>query len=76
MPRTRGAADTVVGEVEALGWRHAGYRAAAAHYDVVGECLLWTVGQGLGGEFTSEVREAWAAAHGILARPTGSSPPR
>jgi nitric oxide dioxygenase len=33
---------------------------------VVGECLLWTLGQGLGEEFTVDVQDAWAAAYGVL----------
>jgi hemoglobin-like flavoprotein len=59
--------DAIVPDVQALGRRHAGYRAKPEHYDVVGDCLLWTLGQGLGDEFTPETRDAWAAAYGILA---------
>lgn len=59
--------DTIVGDVQALGRRHAGYGAQPAHYDVVGDCLLWTLAQGLGDAFTVEVRDAWATAYGILA---------
>ena len=28
---------------------------------VVGEALLWTLGQGLGDSFTREVRDAWSS---------------
>lgn len=59
--------DTIAPDVQELGRRHAAYGAAPAHYDVVGACLLWTLGQGLGDQFTPEVREAWSAAYGILA---------
>jgi hemoglobin-like flavoprotein len=57
----------IVGDVQALGARHAGYGAAPEHYPVVGECLLWTLGQGLGDEFTPEVKQAWTEAYGVLA---------
>jgi hemoglobin-like flavoprotein len=38
------------------------------HYATVGEALLWTLEQGLGKDFTAEVREAWASAYGLLSR--------
>src|SRR6185503_18545359 len=38
--------------VEDLGRRHAAYGVADAHYDTVGEALLWTLERGLGKEFT------------------------
>ncbi|MHB8696125.1 MAG: globin family protein [Solirubrobacteraceae bacterium] len=59
--------DKIVPAAQALGRRHAAYGAVPAHYDVVGECLLWTLGQGLGDGFTPQVREAWIAAYGSLA---------
>lgn len=62
-----GRLDTVVPQVQALGRRHVGYGAAPGHYDVVGDCLIWTLGQGLGEDFTPELQEAWMAAYGILA---------
>jgi len=50
--------ETIVSEVQALGRRRAGYGAKPEHYDLVGECLLWTLGQGLGEDFTPEVKDA------------------
>jgi len=38
------------------------------HYATVGSALLWTLEQGLGEQFTPEVREAWTAAYGLLAQ--------
>jgi nitric oxide dioxygenase len=58
--------DAIVPAAQALGRRHGEYGAEPAHYDVVGECLLWTLGQGLGEDFTPEVQEAWTAAYGVL----------
>ncbi len=34
---------------------------------IVGQALLWTLGQGLGEEFSPEVKEAWTAFYGIVA---------
>ena len=59
--------DTLVPGVQALGRRHAGYGVRDKHYDTVATALLWTLNQGLGKAFTDEVREAWAAAYGVLA---------
>ncbi|HZP98358.1 MAG TPA: globin family protein [Reyranella sp.] len=60
--------DTVLPAVRALGRRHAGYGAHEEHFAPVGAALLWTLEQGLGDGFTSEVKEAWATAYGILSR--------
>lgn len=62
-----GNLDAVIPEVQALGRRHAGYGAKPEHYDVVGECLLWTLGQGLADDFTPEIEAAWTAAYEIVA---------
>jgi hemoglobin-like flavoprotein len=61
------ALDALVPEVQALGARHSGYGAQPEHYDVVGECLLWTLGQVLGEAFTPEVKDAWLTAYETLA---------
>src|SRR5690349_12586730 len=51
-----------------LGARHVRYGVVPAHFDLVGEALLWTLEQGLGESFTPEVHDAWAAAFGVIAR--------
>lgn len=53
--------------VRELGRRHGGYGVRPAHYATVGAALLATLEQGLGEAFTPAVREAWAAAYGLLA---------
>lgn len=53
--------------VSALGRRHGGYGVQPAHYTTVGSALLDTLAEGLGPHFTPEVRQAWAAAYGLLA---------
>lgn len=59
--------DTIVPTVQELGRRHLDYKVAEQHYDTVGEALLWTLEQGLGEEFTDEVKEAWAETYNTLA---------
>ena len=54
--------------VRALGARHADYGVQPRHYMVVGAALLWTLEQGLGNDFTPEVREAWAGAYDLLSQ--------
>ena len=45
--------------LQALGKRHANYGVESAHFAVVGEALIWTLADGLGDQFTPEVKEAW-----------------
>lgn len=59
--------ESLLPAVAALGARHAGYGVEPSHYDTVGQALLDTLAEGLGPHFTDEVREAWAAAYGVLA---------
>ncbi|MEM8607289.1 MAG: globin family protein [Myxococcota bacterium] len=57
----------VVPAVQALGRRHVGYGVVDAHYDTVGEALLWTLGKGLGDAFTDDVEAAWTKVYVTLA---------
>lgn len=50
-----------------LGRRHVVYGAVEAHYQVVAETLIWTLEQGLGKDFTADVRQAWLDALTIIA---------
>ena len=58
--------ETLAPAIQDLGTRHAGYGVKDEHYDTVGAALLWTLEQGLGGDFTPEVKEAWAEAYHLL----------
>jgi nitric oxide dioxygenase len=58
--------DTVAPFLIRLGARHVRYGVQPAHFDVVGEALMWTFEQGLGDLFTPEVRDAWTAAWTII----------
>jgi hemoglobin-like flavoprotein len=53
--------------VRELGMRHANYHVRDEHYDTVGEALLWTLGKGLGAEFTPEMQAAWARTYWLVA---------
>jgi len=53
--------------IENMGRRHVEYGVTAAHYDTVGNALIWTLGQGLGAQFTPAVKGAWVEAYTTLA---------
>jgi hemoglobin-like flavoprotein len=57
----------LVPAVEDMGRRHVGYGVKDEHYATVGAALLWTLEQGLGGDFTPEVKEAWTEVYTVLA---------
>lgn len=58
--------DTMLDDLRTLARRHDGYGVREEHYASVGTALLWTLEQGLGSGFTTDVREAWATAYGLL----------
>lgn len=58
--------DAVLPAAKTLAVKHVGYGVTAAHYEPVGEALIWTLEQGLGADFTPDVRAAWLAAYGAL----------
>jgi hemoglobin-like flavoprotein len=60
--------DKILPAVRQLGARHVGYGVGDHHYQTVGAALLWTLGQGLGEQFTPQVEEAWTAAYTLLAK--------
>ncbi len=58
--------ETLAPVVRHLGARHVGYGVRTEHYATVGSALVWTLEQGLGDQFTPEVRDAWIAAYTLL----------
>lgn len=59
--------DEILPAVQDLGRRHTGYDVTPEHYDYVGAALLYTLGKGLGDEFTPELEEAWTETYTTLA---------
>ncbi|MBS0310439.1 MAG: hemin receptor [Proteobacteria bacterium] len=57
----------MLGAIEDLGRRHVAYGVTEAHYDTVGSALIWTLGKGLGEQFTPPVEAAWTEAYDTLA---------
>jgi hemoglobin-like flavoprotein len=58
--------DTVINEVKALGARHNKYGTKREHYTTVGDCLIWTLSQGLSDRWNKETEEAWVRAYSVL----------
>ena len=54
------------GDIAAMAQRHVAYGVKPAQYQKVGEALLWTLEQGLGKDFTTEVKEAWTKCYTTL----------
>lgn len=52
--------------VRDLGARHVRYGVRPEHYWTVGEALLWTLETGLGDDFTTDVKQAWAEVYRLL----------
>lgn len=59
--------DALVPVLQNLGKRHGGYGVQDSHYDTVGAALLKTLGQGLGNEFTQEIKAAWINVYQVMA---------
>ena len=54
-------------DIAAMAQRHVAYGVKPAQYQKVGEALLWTLEQGLGKDYTPEVKEAWVKCYTTLA---------
>ncbi len=54
-------------ELELMARQHVGYGVKPRHYDLVGNALLWTLEQSLGGAWNKELKDAWAACYTLLA---------
>ncbi len=58
--------EALIPVLQDLGKRHVGYNVTPEHYSTVGTALLDTLATGLGDDFTSEVKEAWASVYGTM----------
>lgn len=56
----------IVPAVQALGRRHVDYNVKPEHYETVGAALLWTLEQGLGDAWNTDVEQAWTEVYGVL----------
>jgi hemoglobin-like flavoprotein len=56
----------IMNEIKLLAQRHTKYGAEPAHYQVVGECLLWTLEKGLAEKWDTETCEAWTSVYSAL----------
>ena len=59
--------DELIPVVRNLGRRHVIYGVTPEHYSSVGSALIWTLEQGLGTDFTPEIKEAWTTVYRLLA---------
>ncbi|MCB1514784.1 MAG: hemin receptor [Hyphomicrobiaceae bacterium] len=58
--------DTLLPTAQTLAKRHVDYGVEPQHYALVGEALLWTLGDALGESFNEQTQTAWKAAYGEL----------
>jgi len=55
-------------EIISMGKRHTGYAVKPDHYKTVGIAFIWTLEQGLGPDFTPEVKDAWIKCYNEISR--------
>lgn len=71
--------DKIIPAVEDLGKRHVAYGVTDKMYEPVGAALLWTLEQGLGPEFTPELKGAWTETYvtlaGVMQKGAATVPP-
>jgi len=53
--------------LQSLAKRHVKYGVTESHYATVGTALIQTLSQGLGDDFTPNVKEAWTTVYGTMA---------
>ena len=59
--------DAVVPTAVSLARRHVWYGVESAQYASVGQALIWMLEEGLGDQFSDDVRRAWADAYRFVA---------
>jgi hemoglobin-like flavoprotein len=58
--------ETLMPMIRLLGQRHVAYGVEDAHYDQVGEALLWALEAGLGNDWNDAIRQSWINAYQLL----------
>jgi hemoglobin-like flavoprotein len=70
--------EKILPAVEDLGRRHVSYGVTEKQYEPVGAALLWTLEQGLGADFTPELKAAWTETYltvaGVMTKAAASVP--
>jgi len=60
--------DELTEDIRQLAIRHVKYGVKPEHYRTVGIALLWMLEQGLGKDWTDDVRDAWTACYAMLSQ--------
>jgi len=55
-------------DIRQLAIRHVGYGVKPEHYRSVGFALLWMLEQGLGKDWSDDVKDAWTACYAMLSQ--------
>ncbi|MES2776340.1 MAG: globin domain-containing protein [Bacteroidota bacterium] len=58
--------DALTDDLAAMAQRHTSYGTKPVHYKLVGKALVWTLRQGLGKEWNTELEEAWLHCYTVL----------
>lgn len=58
--------DEIQDQIKGLAQRHAGYGAQPAHYEAVGQALIWMLEHELGEQWNQPTKMAWIEAYTIL----------
>lgn len=58
---------TLASTLKDLGARHASYNLDQAHFNLVGEALIFTLGKALSQSFTTELEAAWRRVYSLIA---------
>ncbi|TMI83494.1 MAG: hemoglobin [Bacteroidetes bacterium] len=58
--------DELTEDIQQLAIRHVSYGAKPEHYRAIGRTLIWTLKQGLGGDWTPEIEDAWTSCYKTL----------
>ena len=58
--------DEVAHDIRDMARRHVTYGVRPGHYRLVGQALMWTLEQGLGRDWTPEVKESWSSCYTVL----------
>ncbi|MBX2882771.1 MAG: hypothetical protein KTR32_22665 [Granulosicoccus sp.] len=58
--------ETLIEPLKQSGRAHRAYGVREEDYDKVADCLLWTLGQGLGASFDEKTKDAWVVTYQTL----------